>query len=291
MLWISQHAADEILENGSLSAGDLEKRIDRLEVDEVLNVETETGVTMAVDASMQVGVPVRHVLGHLPGEAGHIEGAPRADAAKLDHELIVVMAQYDAPPPRLSGITSYPAAGDNASYVAVMLETVRAMQSSGYEPYRSFLFVVYSGEGLEGGERVDPVKDVERFLEAKRGFSDNFEIEAVINLRSQGTGDAGALLISAGGSTRLAGLMERAARQTNIEARRAGAPVDLSIVFEEGADEVGQEAPHVALSWTDWEATSNTSGETVDAVSATRLEEVGRTLSLALMTLGRELDY
>ena len=291
MLWISRGTADAILEASSLSTGELENRVDRLGVDEVLNIGTGTDAAVTVDASRHEGVQVRHVLGHLPGEAARIEGAPRADAAKLDHELIVVMAQYDAPPARPSGTSSHLAAGDQASGVGVMLEVARAMQTSGYEPYRSFLFVAYSGEGLEGGERVDPIKDVERFLGAKTGFLDNFEIEGAIILRGHGKGDGGPLLISGGGSTRLAGLMERAARQTGMEARRTGTPVDLGVVFEEGEELVGQEVPHVTVSWGESQVISSTPGDLAQQVSATQLEKVGRTLSLALMIIGRERDY
>ena len=33
-----------------------------------------------------------------------------------------------------------------------MMETIRAMQESGYQPYKTFVFVAYSAEGMEGGE-------------------------------------------------------------------------------------------------------------------------------------------
>jgi hypothetical protein len=204
--------------------------------------------------------------------------------------MIVVMAQYDTPPPTPDD-AFYPGANDNASGVAVMLEAIRTMQETGYQPYRTFLFVAYSAEGLEGGESVYP-PDVERFLEAKHGFSGNFDIEAVVDLRGLGAGEGDGVIISAGGSMRLADLFEQSAKQMGVSARRGGESVDISIVFEEkSAYEGGQEAPRVGLRWDGWQATSRTPEDVVESISESKLEEAGRALTLALMVLGRELQY
>jgi hypothetical protein len=245
---------------------------------------------MGVQGRVEERVPVHQVIAHLPGGAAHIEGAPQADTAKLDHEMILVMAQYDAPPPTPDE-AQYPGANDNGSALAVMFEVVRAMQESGYQPYRTFLFVAYSGEGLKGGEWVYPPDPLE-FLRAKRGFSSNFDLEAVVDLRGLGGGEGEALAISAGGSLRLAELFERAARQVGVETRRSSDPIDVSIVFEEKElGEKGQDVSNVGLSWEGWEATSRTPADTVATVSADKLEEAGRALTLSLMILGRERQY
>ena len=290
LLYVSEATANRLINNTGHTVSELRGRVADLDVDEVLDIETQARVSMAVEIIVRERVPVRHVIGHLPGEAAHIEGAPSAEAAKLDHELIVLMAQYDAPPPTPAAAPS-PAANDNASGVAVMLEAIRAMRDSGYQPYRSFLFVAYSGEGLEGGEWVSPEKEALRFLEAKKGFSTNFDVEAVVNLRGLGAGEGDRLVISGGGSARLAGLMERAAQQMDLRTQRSGDPLDISIVFEEDAAEIGQDVPHVGLSWEGWRSTSHTSADTPESVSEDKLERAGRALSLALMILGRERQY
>jgi peptide/nickel transport system permease protein len=293
-LWISESTANRLLAQAAHTVADLRQADDNLGTDEVLDLRTGVMISMEVEASERDNVPVRHVLGQLPGQAAHIEGAPQADAAKLDHQLVVVMAQYDAPPPTPDDGRDdqrYPAANDNASGVAVMLEAIRAMHESGYEPYRSFLFVAYTGEGQEGGEWVSPV-EVEEFLRAKKGFSENFEVEAVVNLRGLGAGTGEGVVISAGGSLRLADLLERAAGQMGVSSRRSGDPIDISIVFEEKElGEEGQKAPDVGLSWEEWEAMSRTPADTIASISRDKLEESGRTLSLALMILGRERQY
>ena len=172
-----------------------------------------------------------------------------------------------------------------------MLEAVRAMRESGYEPYRTFLFVAYSAEGLEGGEWVYP-PDVDRFLDAKKGFRSSFDIEAVVDVRGVGAGDGEGVVISAGGSARLADLFEESARRMDVKARRGGEAVDISIVFEEMSRYAsGQEAPKVGLHWEGWEVTSRRSEDTVASLSREKLEDAGRVVSLALMTLGRELEY
>ncbi|MEZ4715926.1 MAG: M28 family peptidase [Caldilineaceae bacterium] len=123
---------------------------------------------------MHTDAEVFHVLGHLPA----------VEAQSLGERMIVVLAQYDMPPPSPDGVF-FPGANDNASGVALMLEVIRTMQETGYRPYKTFLFVAYAGEGTENGNRVNPLA-VEDYLEAKLGFAGNFDIEAIVDLRGVG---------------------------------------------------------------------------------------------------------
>ena len=114
----------------------------------------------------------------------------------------------------------------------------------------------------------------------------------MVDLRGLGAGQGDGIVLSAGGSLRLANLFEAAARQMGVKAQRAKEPVDISIVFEEREfREGGQEAPHIGLSWKDWEKTSRQSADTPEAISEDKLERAGRALTLALMILGRETEY
>ena len=151
----------------------------------------------------------------------------------------------------------FPGANDNASGVGVMLEALRVLQETGYQTYKSFLFVAYTGEGQDGGELVfDP--DVSRFLQARTGFGTNFEIEAVVQLRGLGSGAGDRLEVAAGGSLRLAELFETAAGQMGVDTVRADETVDISIIYDESfvSSEGSQEAPKVRLFWEGWEASS-----------------------------------
>ncbi len=171
-----------------------------------------------------------------------------------------------------------------------MLETIRTMQESGYVPYKTFLFVAYSAEGLEGGESV-AVPDSSRLLQARSSFANSFEVEAVVHLQGLGGGQGDSLALSTSGSQRLANLFEKAARQAGVRTTRVDEPVDLSVVFDNTALGRGQDAPQIRLNWEGWEATSGTPEDTPDTISEDTLEKAGRSLSLALMIMGRETQY
>ncbi len=282
-LWVSERTARRLLQGTGYTIDELRGLERKLDVDEVFDLPTNSRASMEVQGTVNERVPVQHVLGSWTGLSDSRYGG-------INNQMIVVMAQYDTPPPTPDD-KQYAGANDNASGVAVMLELIRAMEASGYQPYRTFLFVAYSAEGQEGGEWVTS-PDVERFLEAKKGFASNFDVEAVVDLRALGAGEGDGLVISAGGSMRLADLLEQCAKQMGVKAQRGGESVDISIVFEEKSRyERGQEAPKVGLRWDGWEVTSYQPNDTVASLSEEKLEQAGRVVSLALMTLGRELQY
>jgi hypothetical protein len=111
-------------------------------------------------------------------------------------------------------------------------------------------------------------------------------------LRGVASGQGDGLVIDATGSPRLANLFESAARRMGLGARLTGDPPELSRIFEQGSpNESGEEAPRVEMHWQGWEALSMLPGDSIDAISVDNLERAGRSLSLALMIAGRELDY
>jgi hypothetical protein len=133
---------------------------------------------------------------------------------------------------------------------------------------------------------------VERYLSAKSGFSTAFTVEAIVELRGVGAGSGNEMAIIAGGSLRLTELVEEAARRMNVPATRLGEPVDVSVVFDEQQNAGGGHvAPEVGVSWLGWEETSRTEADTLEEVSAEKLQLVGRATTLALMALGREINY
>ncbi len=277
VLWISPQTAENLLAQAGLTLEEARARRAALGTDEFFETSLEAQVAVSVPGEILEGVAVRHVLGFWPG-------ASNSQFAGLDDHLIVVLAQYDAPPPA-PGDAFLPGANDNASGVALMLELVRTMRESGYQPYRSILFVAYSGEGLEGGEAVKP-RDVSKFLQAKVGFASAFTVDAIIELRGLGSGDT--LLLDVSGSQRLGQAFEQAARRMRTGVRRQEAPIDLSIVFEERAPQAGgDEAPQIGVYAFGWDALSHTPQDRPETVSAETLQSLGRAVTLALMTLGR----
>jgi peptide/nickel transport system permease protein len=285
-LWITEELADRLLAGSGSTVADLRELSSGLAIEEVYEMPLQRGVVMQVEGTLEPRMPVQHVIGFLPGTAGY-EGCRDC----LDKNLIVVMAQYDNPPLGPAGEV-FPGATDNASGVGVMLEALRVLQETGYQPYKSFLFVAHTGEGLDGGELVfDP--EVSRFLQARTGFGTNFEIEAVVQLRGVGGGSGDRLEVAAGGSLRLAELFETAAGQMGVDTVRADETVDISIIYDETfvSSEGSQEAPKVRLFWEGWEASSRLAADRLDTISAEKLEQAGQTLALSLMILGRETQY
>ncbi|MFN2207016.1 MAG: hypothetical protein ACK2U6_15340, partial [Candidatus Promineifilaceae bacterium] len=149
------------------------------------------------------------------------------------------------------------------------------------------------GEGTDGGEPVsDP--DIKRFLQAKTGFAMSFEPVAIVQLRGLGAGDGDRLEVSSTGSLRLADVFETAARQTGVKSLRSEEAIDISMIYEEGTgsgSSSGQQAPVVRLYWEGWRESARTADDTPENISRDKIEKAGRALAMALMELGREIQY
>lgn len=284
-LWISEATANRLLSSTDHTVKSLRQLEESLGQDEVFELRLDTTVDVQVEGQVRDREQVQHVIGHWPGTS-----STQFNEYGLDDRLVVVLAQYDSPPP-VPGEDPYPAAVDNASGVAILLEALRTMKETGYQPYRTFLLVAYSGEGREGGERID-ASNVDQFLQTKFGFATAYEIEAVVELRGLGGAAGDELMVTASGSLRLADLFESAARRMRVPARRSGENLDISVVFQdEGLDQEGKKAPYVHLSWEGWREASRTVEDAPAVVSAQHLEQSGEAISLGLMILGRETDY
>ena len=284
-LQVSDAMAERLLRGSGHTLSDLRETCHELPAEQALAIPLSTQASMSVTGELEDRWPVRNVIGYIPGSHSFDNCYDC-----LGRQLIVVLAQYDSPPAGPDG-TVYPAANDNASGVAVMLEALRVIQETGYQPYKSFLFVAYSGEGLEGGEYVyDP--DVTRFLKARAALS-RLELEAIVRLRGVGAGTGRRLEISSQGSLRLAELLERAARHVGVRTVRADESIDIGVIY--GGQQTGatgvQDAPMVDLFWQGWKDSSRLPKDTLVQVSAERMEKTGRTLALSLMILGREREY
>ncbi len=285
-IWISEEIANRLLSDSGVTVADLRKQNADLAIEQVAQLPLDAQVSMSVQGEIVEKYPVRHVIGFWPGNKGY-------DGCKdcMNTQLVVVMAQMDSPPPSpIAG--EFPAANDNGSGTAVMLETIRILKESGYQPSRSIMFIAYNGEGFDGGEPVSN-PDIKRFLQARTGYATTFVPEAIIQLRGLGAGDGNALEISAAGSLRLADLFETAARQMGVKTTRAEENINIGAIYADtgsGTAET-QSASVVGLSWEGWEATSRTSADTLESISAVTLEKAGRAMALALMVLGEELNY
>ncbi|MGD2163597.1 MAG: M20/M25/M40 family metallo-hydrolase, partial [Anaerolineales bacterium] len=282
-LLITESFANRLLKGTGMTVGSLRDQLAGFHRDQILEFSTDTEVAVEVLGEVRERVPVKNVLAYWPGQAA-------TGLTKLDDRMIVLMAKYDTPTPPPEGEVP-PGAVDNASGVAVMLEVIRVMQETNYKPNRTILFVAFSGEGEEAGGSV-MVPEVANLLQAKAGFSNAFEIDAIINVRGLSSDSGDALELLTAGSLRLGNLFEDSARRFNVPTVRAGEGLDPSVIYQTGNRyDSGEEASRIVVTWQGWKIYSNTMQDSLEAVSAEQLEESGRTLALALMIAGRELRY
>jgi hypothetical protein len=283
MLLISEDVVNRLLDGIGKDISELRLVMEDVSRDEIVEVPTGVNASVDVQGTVYENEIVRQVIGHLPGTFG-------TPGYQLDDKLIVVLAQYDTPPLNPDG-QDYQGANDNASGLAVMLEVIRTMQESGYQPYKTFLFVAYSGEGREGGSLVTR-PEIAKLLQAKQGFSFVFEIEAIIDLRGLGAAEGDGLVLSSGGSLRLMELFEDIAKREGVSVKQVAEPMDISVIFDEGSrSDSGEEGPRIGISWESWETSSRTSMDKLDAISIENLEDAGRVITYALMVIGREIQY
>lgn len=134
-------------------------------------------------------------------------------------------------------------------------------------------------------------------MEARRGFEGAYDIKAVIFIRGVASPDGNRLLISTGGSMRLANLFEQAARRMGVGTRRVDEQVDLSRMLQASTRSgtlspgamgmgTGQKAPTIVLEWEGGDALSRLPQDTPDRLSEGNLRKAGQAISLALMALG-----
>ncbi|NOR82513.1 MAG: hypothetical protein GQ526_03370 [Ardenticatenales bacterium] len=88
-------------------------------------------------------------------------------------------------------------------------------------------------------------------------------------------------------------LAEQAADQMGVDVVRAGNDMDIGVIYDQSNPflQGGQEAPMVRLLWEGWQEHSRLPTDTLANVSAANLEQAGRSLALAVMTLGRDTQY
>lgn len=275
VLLISDRFGNRIMEGAGWSVPRLLEAQEALEDGQLIDVPSNVFAEIDITGVVRNDERVVNVIGHLPGTSD-----------SMDHEMVIVAVQYDSPPIGPDGV--YPNANSTASSVAIMLETIRTLQESGYQPFRTFLFVAYSGEGLPD---LSSSPEIQRFLDARTGFADNFDIEGVIYVRGLGAG-GDLMSVWTPGKSDLAKVMESAAHLAGMGTERVNNAPDLN-VFVPGGSEFNEsdEYPEVGISRQGWQKTVQLPNDSLTFITSDRVEEAGRALTLGLMILGREGNY
>ncbi|MGD2162254.1 MAG: ABC transporter permease subunit [Anaerolineales bacterium] len=283
VLWISEKVANQLLRSQETSVGELYSVYKDLGEDETHSLGIDAHAAIEVQGEAIFGESVQHVIGHWQGfVSNEFEG--------IDDELFIILAQYDCPPQAPDDDSGYCSEFRSAG-AAVMLEAIRAMHAAEYQPYRTFLFIAYSGEGYEGGARFTP-ENVDKFLEAKYGFDTAYELMGVIELGQLYSARGDEFLVRSDGSLRLAQLFKDAARVQGLDVESVGRALDLDRIFQTGSTiESGVEAPWIEISGMGWDSGEGDLIDTPVDLDQESLERMGRALTQTLMVLGRELDY
>jgi hypothetical protein len=283
VLWISEKVANQLLRSQETSVGELYSVYKDLGEDETHSLGIDAHAAIEVQGEAIFGESVQHVIGHWQGfVSNEFEG--------IDDELFIILAQYDCPPQAPDDDSGYCSEFRSAG-AAVMLEAIRAMHAAEYQPYRTFLFIAYSGEGYEGGARFTP-ENVDKFLEAKYGFDTAYELMGVIELGQLYSARGDEFLVRSDGSLRLAQLFKDAARAQGLDVESVGRALDLDRIFQTGSTiESGVEAPWIEISGMGWDSGEGDLIDTPVDLDQESLERMGRALTQTLMVLGRELDY
>jgi peptide/nickel transport system permease protein len=275
VFWVSEKLANRLLQQTGESIFSLNEQKESLKGQERLVFKAPTRVSIQVRGTIQEDVPTVNVLGQLPGTS-----------QDLDSDMILVAAQYDSPP---KGVDDpLPGANENASGIALMIEALRTLQDSGYQPYKTILFVAYSGEGLP---ELAPAPDAESYLQAKTGFADSFNIEAVIYLRGMGIGQADTLGVWIQEQSDLAKLVETASHLSGMSTERLNAHPSMNVFVPQASTQFQDAPPSVGLSRLGWERSARLPSDTATFIQSGELEDAGEAVSLTLMILGREINY
>jgi hypothetical protein len=269
-LFISEQTADRILAARGYSLQALRAQRAEGATGGWQIVETGATATVSVPLETRLGVATRHVIGLIPG-----------NDTSLDQEAVFVVSYYDGLGRWPDGAL-FPGANDNASGVAVMLETARVLKESGFQAKRSVFFVA-----LGTAERRQEL-DLAKLLSARLGFVEAYKIAAVIEVRGVGAGAGPGLALSQATSGRLADLVREAAR-------REGVPItaDRGHAVHEAAiyPQNGRKLSYLALSWEGSNQTEHLTADTAEAIDPEKLARTGRVLSLALMRMAGESKY
>jgi peptide/nickel transport system permease protein len=223
-------------------------------------------VSVALDDPRETELPC--VLGYKPGSDYDLAG-----------ELIVLVAYYDGLGTDPDG-TVYPAANDDASGVAALLELARVWNDQGLDARRSVLFIAWPGGTLDDAGVAGFLSDTSnlRFLPALRPNRP----AAIVQLEGVGAG-GDALALDPRSDVRLRDLVTQAAGELGVSLL----PADAGDASSSGL--AMPRVPSLSLTWAD--AYVSPEQDTIDRIDPDKLQAVGELLTLALTRIVRQARY
>jgi len=267
---VSREMVQRLLAGGQHDLAQVEEQIGRLPQGRGLYLPTGWSAEIDLPARQRDDAPVRNVLGYWPGE----------DVA-LDAEAVLLCAYYDGLGRTPDGAI-YPGANDNASGVAVLLETLRALKEQGFRPKRTMIFVAWIG-----GERYQAA-DYAYFLKAHAGFAESYSVVAGLEIEGVGSGSGSAMVAKKATRERLTRVVQQAARavRTPLSTREPG----LHEEWDRGPT-LARPIPSLTLSWSGSDDLSHTAKDTAERTDPAKLGQAGRVVLLSAMVLSSDPAY
>lgn len=213
-----------------------------------------------------------NVLGEIPGE-GQFMG--------MGDQVVIVSAYYDGLGVGPNG-TLYPAANDNASAVAMMLELARVIKASAYKPTKNLIFVAWAG-----GERAEGLSVV-NIMNARPG-ADELNVESVIELSGVGFGTGDSIALGDVSSYRLVKLFQAAAGRYSISTTTRGRSPHYGREARPGFG--NRAALTLSISWDGSDALAHTPRDTISIIDPQKLTAIGRPTLLFLFVVTRGNEY
>ena len=222
-----------------------------------------TRVGMSLKLAEPQDTKLQNVLGFIPGK----------DLA-LDGQLVIVAAHYDGLGREPDG-TVYPAANDDASGVATMLEIVRLWHERDMKPRRTVLFAAWAGGDLE-------YSGAEEYVTNYSGGLSVLQTVAVFQLDNLGAGGDTLLITPESGD--LSNLLAWSADQIGLPVRQENAGV-----YHDYQQVILRRRPAILVSWADSEVDPHR--DTLARISIEKLEEAGNAIILALIHASRQPHF
>jgi hypothetical protein len=256
--------AEALLEQDGLSLAALHSQLDDWPEPSQnwLVRELGTRVRVSLKLAEPEGTELVNVIGFFPGK----------DVA-LDEQLVIVAAHYDGLGRDPDG-TVYPAANDNATGVATLLEIMRLWNERGVKPRRTVLCVAWAGGELDYAGAMD-------YIENPTGGLSILHPVAVFQLDNLGAG-GDTLLVSPESGT-LSDLMAWSADQVGLPVQRENR------TYHAYQRVLSRHQPSILVSWADSEVEPHL--DTLARISVEKLEAAGNAIALALIHASRQPSF
>jgi peptide/nickel transport system permease protein len=268
VLSISPETADHILGAGGSSLEQVKAEIDRVAAGSHgetpwRELPLPVEVRVKVELSQPQKVTISNVLGYFPGQ----------DVA-LNRELVVISSHYDTPSAEPDGTVTYDGADDSASGLATMLEIARLWHEQDYTPRRTVLFAAFTGSELTKPGAA-------YYVDSYGGPIGPLNRVAAFNLTRLGAG--GKELEISDSPQRVADLLEENASSLNIRVVRSDPQ------HHPYQQILRSDMPTIIVQRADSDVDIST--DTLERLSAEKLQEAGEAINLALIVVSRDASW